>query len=210
MLFETSGVLPTWREWYVGHDQTPAYAYLRRILQCCQWLRGGDRWVLKSPQHLEQIPALLDIFGDATFVFTHRDPVSVIASNATMIAYTARFSLAKVDPVQIGQYWADRIEEMLRAGMRDHALLPVERTIDVAFDEFMADDLAMVERIYDIARQPFTDDARLAMESFIAAHPRGLHGGVRYDLAGNFDLDAGELRARLRDYTDRFGVTLES
>ena len=210
MLFETSGVLPTWREWYVGHDQTPAYAYLRRILQCCQWLRGGDRWVLKSPQHLEQIPALLDVFPHATFVFTHRDPVSVIASNATMIAYTARFSLAKVDPVQIGQYWADRIEEMLRAGMRDHALLPVERTIDVAFDEFMADDLGMVEKIYDIARQPFTNDARQAMESFIAAHPRGLHGGVRYDLAGDFDLDGGELRARLRDYTDRFGVTLES
>ncbi len=209
MLFETSAVLPTWREWYVGHDQTPAYEYLVRVLQCCQWLRGGERWVLKSPQHLEQIPALLDVFPDATFVFTHRDPVSVIASNATMIAYTARFSAQSPDPVRIGHYWADRIEEMLRAGMRDHALLPVDRTIDVAFDEFMADDLAMVERIYAVAQQPFTDAARAAMESFITAHPRGRHGGVRYDLAGDFSLDATELRARLRDYTDAFDVTLE-
>lgn len=209
MLFETSGVLPSWREWYVGHDQTPAYEYLVRVLQCCQWQRGGDRWVLKSPQHLEQIPALLNVFPDATFVFTHRDPVSVIASNATMIAYTARFSAANVDPVKIGHYWADRIEEMLRAGMRDHALLPADRTIDVAFDAFMADDLAMVERIYVVAGQPFTDDARTAMEAFIAAHPRGRHGGVRYDLTGDFSLDAGELRDRLRDYTDEFGVTLE-
>ena len=209
MLFETSGVLPSWREWYVRHDQTPAYEYLVRVLQCCQWRRGGERWVLKSPQHLEQIPALLQVFPDATFVFTHRDPVSVIASNATMIAYTARFSAETVDPVKIGHYWADRIEEMLRAGMRDHALLPSDRTIDVAFDQFMADDLAMVERIYAVADQPFTDDARAAMEAFIAAHPRGRHGSVRYDLAGDFDLDAAMLRNRLRDYTDEFGVTLE-
>ncbi len=145
MLFETMGIMPSWRAWYVATDQTPAYAYLERVLQCAQWLRGGERWVLKSPQHLEQIQPLLNVFPDATFVFTHRDPVAVIASNAEMIAYTARFSAAVVDPPKIGQYWADRIEEMLRAGMRDHDLLPADRTIDVRFDEFMADDLAMVQ-----------------------------------------------------------------
>jgi hypothetical protein len=209
MLFETMGIMPSWREWYVGHDQTPAYAYLRRVLQCCQWLRGGDRWVLKSPQHLEQIQPLLTVFPDATFVFTHRDPVAVIASNAEMIAYTARFSAARVDPPAIGHYWAERIEEMLRAGMRDHALLPAERTIDVRFDEFMADDLAMVERIYAVADQPFTPEGRAAMERFIAEHPRGLHGGVIYDPRGDFDLDPVALREQMRDYTDRFAVTLE-
>ena len=39
---------------------------------------------------------------------------------------------------------------------------------------------------------------------------RGVHGGVLYDLEGDFDLDRAELRGRLRDYTDRFDVTLES
>jgi len=209
MLFETMGVMPSWREWYVGHDQTPAYAYLRRVLQCAQWLGGGERWVLKSPQHLEQIQPLLNVFPDATFVFTHRDPVAVIASNAEMIAYTARFSTAQVDPPKIGHYWADRIEEMLRAGMRDHELLPDDRTIDVRFDEFMADDLAMVRRIYDVADQPVTPQARVAMDAFIAAHPRGVNGGVIYDPERDFDLDRVELRERMRDYTDRFDVTLE-
>jgi hypothetical protein len=47
MLFETMAVMPTWRDWYRAHDQTPAYAYLKKVLQCCQWLRGGERWVLK-------------------------------------------------------------------------------------------------------------------------------------------------------------------
>ncbi len=209
MLYETMGIMPSWREWYVGTDQTPAYAYLKRVLQCAQWLRGGDRWVLKSPQHLEQITPLLNVYSDATFVFTHRDPVAVIASNAEMIAYTARFSAEPVDPPKIGHYWADRIEEMLRAGMRDHDLLPADRTIDVRFDEFMADDLAMVQRIYEVARQPFTPEARVAMEAFIEAHPRGVNGSVIYDPVGDFGLDPAALREQLRDYTDRFGVTLE-
>ena len=72
---------------YLARDQRPSYAYLRKILQALQWLRGGTRWVLKSPQHLEQFPALVETFPDATFVVTHRDPVSVTTSMVTMLAY---------------------------------------------------------------------------------------------------------------------------
>lgn len=212
MLFETMAVMPTWRDYYLVHDQTPAYAYLKKMLQCCQWLRPGvgDRWVLKSPQHLEQIPALLNVFPDATFVFTHRDPVAVITSCNTMMAYSARLSAAKVDPPKIGRYWADRIQTKLNAGMHDHDLLPPERTIDVRFDEFMADDVATVERIYDVADQPLTTEARAAMDAFVVDNPRGRHGGVIYDLEGDFDIDPAELRESMRPYTDRFGITLES
>ena len=74
MLFETTAPMPTWRDHYLARDQRPSYAYLLRVLKVLQWLRGGTRWVLKSPQHLEQFPALVDTFPDATFVVTHRDP----------------------------------------------------------------------------------------------------------------------------------------
>ena len=92
MLFETTAPMTIWRDAYLARDQRPSYAYLRKVLQVLQWLRGGTRWVLKTPQHLEQFPALVDTFPDATFVVTHRDPVSVTASMVTMIAYTARLT----------------------------------------------------------------------------------------------------------------------
>ena len=72
-----------------------------------------------------------------------------------------------------------------------------------------ADDLAMVGRVYDLAAQPLDQRAKDAMASFMAAHPRGLHGAVTYDL-GDFGLDAGERRRALAFYTERFGVTSES
>jgi hypothetical protein len=67
----------------------------------------------------------------------------------------------------------------------------------------------MVERIYDVAGQPFTPEVRAAMRGFMDEHPRGRHGGIRYDL-GAFGLDAGELRERLAFYTGCFGVVPET
>jgi hypothetical protein len=79
----------------------------------------------------------------------------------------------------------------------------------VPFLDFMADDVAMVERIYGVAGQPFTPEVQAAMRAFMEEHPRGRHGGIRYDL-GTFGLDAGELRDRFAFYTARFGVTPET
>jgi hypothetical protein len=209
MLFETTAPMPTWRDAYLARDQRPSYAYLRRVLQVLQWLRGGTRWVLKSPQHLEQFPALLDTFPDATFAVTHRDPVSVTTSMVTMLAYSARLSRDRVDVEGIGRYWADRLERMLRRCADERDVLPAERTLDVHFDEFMADDLAMVARVYALAGQPLDDAARSAMRAFMVEHPRGKFGAVEYDLAA-FGLERPALRRQTDFYTERFGVTKES
>jgi hypothetical protein len=209
MLFETTAPMPMWRDHYLARDQRSSYAYLVRVLKVLQWLRGGSRWVLKSPQHLEQFPALVDTFPDATFVVTHRDPVSVTASMVTMLAYSARLTRDHIDLETLGHYWADRLERMLGRCADERDVLPVARTIDVRFDEFMADDLAMVARVYDLAGQPLDERSRASMAAFTAEHPRGKFGTVEYDL-GQFGLDAEERRETMRFYTDRFAVTLES
>jgi Sulfotransferase family len=208
MLFETMAVMPSWRDWYKSTDQSPTYRYLETVLKVLQWQRGGVRWVLKSPQHLEQFRPLMATFPDATFVVTHRDPVSITASLATMVSYSARLSHERVDPHRIGRYWADRIEDMLHACVDERDVLPADQSIDVRFPEFMADDVAMVERIYRVAGQAMTPDVRASMDSFMAEHPRGRHGGVIYDLA-DFGLDREERRRALRFYVERFDVAAE-
>lgn len=209
MLFETMALLPDWRAYYLAHDQTRHYEYLRTVLQVLTWLRGGDRWVLKSPQHSEQLPALLRVFPDATFVVTHRDPVSVTASVCTMLTYAARMSVAHPDPIAYGHYWSARVQELLEGCARDRELLPADRSIDVRFHEFMADDFAMVERIYEVAGQPMTPAARAGMQAFLATHPRGRHGTVVYDLA-DFGIHPDERRRALAAYAERFGTADES
>jgi hypothetical protein len=118
-------------------------------------------------------------------------------------------SAATVDPHRIGAYWADRIQRMLAACVRDRELLPADRSMDVLFHEFMADDLGTVERIYDLAGQPMAPASRAALERYLSSHQRDRHGRVRYDL-GALGLDHDQLRAALRPYSDRFAVRLES
>jgi hypothetical protein len=205
MLFDTMAPMPTWRDHYLAHDQTPHYEYMKTVLKAMQWLRGGERWVLKSPQHLEQFGPLISTFPDATVLVTHRDPVSVMVSMATMVSYSARTSLSPVDPVAIGAYWADRLETMLNAAVRDRELLPAEQSMDIRFHEFMADDVGTVRRIYQLADQPLDDASAAAIEHYIDTHQRDRHGKVVYEPAA-LGLDVAARRAAMRPYSERFGV----
>ncbi|MDJ0867085.1 MAG: sulfotransferase [Myxococcota bacterium] len=206
---EWIATVPRWRDYYLAHDQTPHYAYLKKGLQALQWLRGPDRWILKSPQHLEQLGPLLQTFPDATVAITHRDPVAVIASAITMLAYGDRIRRTRVDPPAVAAYWIDRVERLLRACARDRDALPEGQAIDVRFHEFMADDLAMVERIYALAELPMTAEARQSLERYLADNPRGVHGRILYDLKSDFGVDPDALRERFGFYFERFGVEAE-
>jgi hypothetical protein len=209
MLFDCFAPIPTWRAYYKAQDQTPYYEELKTYLKVLSFLRpAGDRWVLKSPQHLEQLPVVAKVFPDATFVLTHRDPVSITASFCTMVAYTARLSQQRMDLARYGAYWGGIIEDFLTACDRDRDALPAAQSIDITFDEFMADDIAAVRRIYDLAGQPFTPEVQGHMESFMADHPRGKHGSIAYDLR-DFGLDPAERRATFASYCTRFGVRAE-
>jgi hypothetical protein len=200
---------PRWRDHYLGHDQAPHYAYMRTVLQILQWQRPGDRWVLKSPQHLEQLGPLLTAFPDATVVVTHRDPVSVVQSTATMMTYAARMTYRHTRPDWYIEYWTDRIRLLLETSVRDRPLLPAGRTVDVAFHDFMADDLATVERIYDAAGLDLTPEARRQVTAYRDSHPRGRDGQVVYDLRRDFGVTPEEVRATFTFYLDRFDVRPE-
>ncbi len=195
---------PRWRDHYLAHDQTPHYAYMKTVLQILQWFRPRERWVLKSPQHLENLGPLMATFPDASIVVTHRDPVAVVQSTITMVTYGARTAYRSTDPEWYRDYWTDRIGRLLDASMRDRHLLPERRTVDVFFHEYMADEMGTLQRIYDDAGIGLTDTARQEIEAHQAAHPRGKAGRVVYDLRGDFSTTPEEVRSRFGAYLDAF------
>jgi Sulfotransferase family len=203
MLFETLGDVPRWRDYYRTHDQTPHYEYLARQLKAMQFLRGGRRWLLKSPQHLEQVPVLDRVFPGSIVVFTHRDPVPVALSMIAMITYSARMHRSPVPVEQIAGSWIDRLDQMLTALVHDRDTIGPERSIDIRFDEFMADELRVAERVYRLAGEPFTEEARTAVAGYLAGHQRGRLGNVEmsYEM---FGLNEDSLRARFAPYVERF------
>ncbi|MBY0389858.1 MAG: sulfotransferase [Mycobacterium pseudokansasii] len=203
MLFETLAHVPRWRDYYQAHDQTPHYAYLATQLKAMQFLRGGRRWLLKSPQHLEQVPVLDRVFPGSIVVFTHRDPVPVALSMIAMIVYSARMHRSPVPVAEIAAYWVDRLELMLTALVRDRDTVGPRRSIDIRFDDFMADELGVAAQAYALAGEPFDEPARTAFTGYLAGHRRGRLGHVETSCE-MFGLTEKDLRARFAPYVERF------
>ena len=68
----------------------------------------------------------------------------------------------------------------------------------------MADDLAMAEKILDVAGLELTDAARRQLTAYLAGNPRGKEGRVVYDLRADFHLEPDELYERFAFYFDAF------
>ena len=203
MLFETLAHVPGWRDYYMAHDQTSHYEYLETQLKAMQFLRGGRRWLLKSPQHLEQLPVLDKVFPDVFVIFTHRDPTPVALSMLAMITYSARMYCSPVPVNDISSTWIERLGLMLNALVRDRDTIPPERSIDVRFDEFMADEMAVVTQVYDKAGEALDDDTRAAIGGYLAGHQRGRLGTVATS-PEMFGLDERDLRDPFAAYVARF------
>ena len=204
---------PRYRDYYLQMDQLPHYEYMKTVLRIMQFQQPAHwpkRWVLKSPMHLENLPELQRVFPDASFVVTHRDPVAVIQSTITMLAYGQRMNRKRILIEELAEYWSGRIERLLRRCVETRHLLPASRSIDVPFHEFMADDMGKVEKIYDKAGLALTEYARAEMREFIEAHPRGKHGTVVYNLKEDFGIDPAALRERFQFYFDAFPVRPET
>ena len=141
---------------------------------------------------------------------THRDPVSVIQSAATMLTYGARMSYRTTEPEWYLAYWADRIERLLSASVRDRHLVPADRSVDVLFHEFMADDVATVERIYEAADLPMTRRGPVR-DRPVPGRPRAGQGrpGRLRRAPGLRRRARAALRAPFAFYLDRFAVQEE-
>lgn len=198
--------VPTWRDFYLGLDQVRHYSYLRTVLQALTFLRGPRTWVLKSPQHAEQLGPLMATFPDATVAFTHRDPVAVIQSAITMMAYSDRMRRHSIDPDWLLEYWSDRIHRLLSACVRDRGLVPAERSIDIRFDQLNGNELPVLAELYDTAGTELTPQLAKRFRTYIDSNRRGAKGAVPYDLRRHFGVSPDELRSRFGFYLDRFDV----
>jgi hypothetical protein len=120
-----------------------------------------------------------------------------------VITYSARMHRSVVPVEEIAAAWIDRLELMLTALVRDRNVIGPDRSIDVRFDDFMADELGVAEQVYGLVGEPVADEARAAMTGYLAGHQRGRLGKV-VTSCEMFGLDEDDLRARFAPYVNRF------
>ena len=210
MKHEAQWRAPTYGRWCERIDATPAYRHMADLLRLIGWSQQVSEirpWILKTPQHMLDLPALLEVFPDARIIFTHRDPKKIVGSAASLAWNQTAIYSDDVTPYEVGREWQRKsvlqVERMLAA----RSLVPAERRIDVGYDAMDRDWRGTMERIYaflDLDMGP----AVPAMERYLD-RARGLKRQPHTYSLDQFGISEDEVRERFAPYVARFDIPVE-
>lgn len=202
--------VPSYAQWCEGENPVEAYRHMANLLRLIGWSQQESSlrpWILKTPQHMLDLPALLEVFPDARLIFTHRDPKRVVGSAASLAWNQTIIYSDHNDPAQTGRQWLGKTATMIERMRAARDAIPRDRMIDVQYDDMETDWRGTMERVYrflELDMAPAVD----GMQRFLDRSARLKRRPHRYSLA-EFGLRADEVDERFADYTATYGIPVE-
>lgn len=189
----------------------PAYRMHKKLLQAMQLGAEGRRWILKAPEHITHLDALLAEYPDAVVVQNHRDPAKVIASVLSVITTLHDLYSDVVQPID--REYALNFMKMFAAGLGHVAKMRKApgmdaRFFDVHYLQLERDPVSVMRKIYAHAGMPFTDASLRSITAWIETSRKGKHGKHRYSLA-DYGLTQDDVWAAFGDYLNAFDIERE-
>jgi hypothetical protein len=209
MLFALTCPLPSYNEWLSTTDHRQAYEFAFDLIRLNEHSTGrppGRPRVMKSPQFVLDLQVATELLPDAVFIQNHRDPVDLVGSYCSTYTSSRRRTCAGIDPIALGRERLDHLAAMA------HRALPVRqaadagsgtRFVDVRYARLVAEPLAVIEELYDVAGLQLTAPTTRAVEHWLAAHPQNAAGSHDYNLA-EYGLSRRDVETALADYIERF------
>ena len=199
--------VPSYVEWLRAQDPRIAYGQYKQQLQLVQYHRPhGKRFALKDPTHSVFVDTILELFPDARFVFTHRDPAKTVSSLCSLYAYTRALFSDDVDPQVLGpELLNSYLPETLERAVAQLDRLPPGRVAHVRAPELFADPIGAMEKAYADLGIELSEATRVGMGALLAqraAKPKDVH----IHSPEGFGLRGAEVRERLGGYCQRFDL----
>ena len=176
--------LPSYAAWVEEQGpgfMLPAYRWYATQLRLLQGSGNPGRWVLKSPHHVGNLRALLDVIPDARVVLLLRDPREGVASTCSLYAFLGQASFERMRIGRFGPALAESLAHALTRGLEDAAEEP-DRVRAVRYEDLVADPMGTVEEIHSAFGFPVSAAFEGAVGTWLAANPQGRHGTHAYDL----------------------------
>lgn len=195
--------MPRYGAWLMRQDMVPAYQRYRRHLQVLALNAPETPLVLKCPEHLWFLDSLLEVFPDACIVWTHRDPLSSIASYCSMTTMLNRTLYGRVNPPELGDHLLHCFEDGAARAMRvrEHLRNP-RQILDISFQELTQDPTATTRRICDHFGLPFSEEQGQDDWSRSRRDGQFTH---KYD-GEIYGITRERVDKRFADYMDRYNV----
>ncbi|MBX2799158.1 MAG: sulfotransferase [Myxococcales bacterium] len=196
-----------WGEYLMhDHDMFAPYRDYRTSLKMLVERNPCEQLVLKCPEHLFFIDALLAAFPDACIVQTHRDPYAVIGSYCSLMSMQWRNLYGRIDRERIGSHMQKRLHDgVSRAMAARDAAADESRFFDVRFHDLVKDQKAVVDQIAEHFDLDLAPDHAEAVATYLGNERADARGKHKYD-PGLFGLDRDEVHEQYADYIERFGI----
>jgi hypothetical protein len=187
-------------------DPRAQYRLHKMMLQQCQYARPKKYWVLKG-FHGARLEALFETYPDAHIIWTHRDPVQVIASRIVLTGELVEGLTGTVD-------WKAQAAVHLAASRASFAatmnnpLVDDPRIHHVRYPDFVADPVGTISGFCERYGVPFTSETEAAMRTYLANNRGDRYGKFKYstDIIGQ---DIAALHDEFAPYRERFGLEIE-
>ncbi len=211
MKHEAQWQVPSYARWCEGEDAVPAYRHMADLLRLIGWSQRESSlrpWILKTPQHMLDLSALLEVFPDARLIFTHRDPRQVVGSAASLAWNQTILYSDHVDPHAVGREWLRKTALMIERMRTARAAIAPDRMMDVHYDAMDRDwegTMRCVYRFLDLDIEP----ALPAMAGYLQ-RARALRSEPHDYSLSAFGLSESDVMDRLDDYVRAFAVAMDT
>ncbi|MDE0307636.1 MAG: SDR family oxidoreductase [Albidovulum sp.] len=167
--------VPEYARWLAECGSCDAYSHHRSVMKHFNWQRtqrdaNQQRfWLLKMPFHLRELGALLQVYPDALFLQTHRDPVEVMGSWNSMVDRVRSMTTEQRPPLETGAEQLELMSGMLNGAMDFRKSRPSldRRWLDVRYTDLVNDPMSVVKAIYSRFRWPLEPATVDAMENWL-------------------------------------------
>ena len=199
--------VPGYIDWLRGQDPRIAYGQYRQQLQLVQHYRPhGSRFALKDPTHSVFVDTILELFPNARFVFTHRDPATTMSSLCSLYAYTRALFSDDVDPHALGpELLHSYLPASLEAALEKVDAMPPGRVAHMRHVDVRRDPIGTMARAYRDLGMELSDPARAAMCAMLEAERRKPKD-VHIHSPEGFGFTSHAIRDRLSKYCERFDL----
>lgn len=203
--------VPQYFDWLLdGLDLAATYRVHKRQLQCLQWRSERKPWALKYPNHVLAMNEILEVYPDARFVMTHRDPVQVVASISKMTWNLRGMCAASpVDRHEVGRDMLHFVQRHIDRIMAFDAGPSGNRIVHIDYYALVADPLASMRKIHTGLGIDTPEDVARTVGDWHTANPKNARGKNDYSL-DQYGLDAGEVRKQFAPYIERFAIPGEA
>ncbi len=189
-------------------DFTPSFRVHKRQLQLLQWRMQQPRWAVKYPNHVLAMDAILEVYPDARFVMTHRDPVQTLASISKMTFTLRGTRYDSVDPKRVGRqmlhFVRRHIDRIMAFCQSPHG----KRVTHVDYYSVVDNPAAVMTQVHAGLGIDSPQAVRDAVASWRTSNPKNARGANAYS-GEQFGIDPDEAAELFSDYMRYFDIPRE-